>query len=702
MTTDTVERHKIAPPSIENDSNLPEMRKAKFELSEVGKIHLMNMMAGLYADAPLGVLREYASNAIDAHAVVNQTAPIEVTLPTAFDPTLTIRDHGVGMSDQTFLDVYTQYGYSTKRTDLDQIGAFGTGSKSAFSVTDQFTVVSVHGGYKTHALINKDDEGVGELFILSHAETDEGSGTTVSIPVEASTIAAYASAATKLFPTWKTNSVIVDGEANVCILDAMHRFNDNYLLREEVMSLPTWGPAWRIHVIVAGMLYEVPLGGAISEPEADAGITKSKMQDLLRLIAYNGVMTFEIGLLDFTPSRDDVALTSRSIKMIQNTALQVQKDYLESINQEIANLEFNSLAKFVRMSALKKIYTAVANDKNNITPGTFPEAYSATIPVDFHEFEVLDGGATIRMTRKHVNSVEDVVSLSVSQVRGTVVSNAHFYLVEQQFSDVTSTFHRKVRTHMLALSERQGIPLSDMKVLWSDNDAVKEFLSPEVISPIEIEAVTVPRRNDGNTREIRPRVTVSYEVVKIAEQRSYYNNLVRTGTVTLQEVIDNPDDYVFTHVDFGWNGLNLCDFPQVQHKKIINLSRRQKVSSLMSRFPQMKKASTYYAEQIAQVLRNKTEAEVLALALFDRYSNRYAFEDEVQARLHDRVLADAMSIFQEQRNEFAVELEEDHPLFEKVKKLRQIMKNLGDMHHNKQIAEDIRVLTLNAFHAGNI
>ena len=96
-----------------------------------GMAHVMAILTNLYANAPLAVLREYATNARDSHVAAGSDRPIEVDLPTDLNPSLVIRDFGVGLSEQEIIDVYARYGASTKRDTDDQVGAFGLGWRLA-------------------------------------------------------------------------------------------------------------------------------------------------------------------------------------------------------------------------------------------------------------------------------------------------------------------------------------------------------------------------------------------------------------------------------------------------------------------------------------------------------------------------------------------------------------------------------------------
>lgn len=103
--------------------------KGTFGISQNSQAHIMTILRDtLYSDKILAVLREYSSNAWDAHRMVGKNdLPIRITLPETETPTLVIRDFGPGMSPDEVFNIYTQYGESTKRGTDDAVGMMGIG-----------------------------------------------------------------------------------------------------------------------------------------------------------------------------------------------------------------------------------------------------------------------------------------------------------------------------------------------------------------------------------------------------------------------------------------------------------------------------------------------------------------------------------------------------------------------------------------------
>lgn len=171
--------------------------------------HLQSILSDLYSKPHTAVLRELSANALDAQIDAGYEGPIEVTTPNALNPTLTVTDHGIGMSIDDLYNIYTKYGASTKRESNAVVGMLGIGSKSPLAIASQFSITTVRDGVKIVAMVKKNEQGVGELTIIDTIATDEPSGTTIKVPSD--TDASWFDIAQDLFRFWEPNTVIVDG-----------------------------------------------------------------------------------------------------------------------------------------------------------------------------------------------------------------------------------------------------------------------------------------------------------------------------------------------------------------------------------------------------------------------------------------------------------------------------------------------------------
>lgn len=80
-------------------------KAADFGINDNDLSHIMGILRSqIYSDKLLAVIREYSTNAMDANKEAGYDGPINVTIPNAFQPTLSFRDYGKGMSDEEVIN----------------------------------------------------------------------------------------------------------------------------------------------------------------------------------------------------------------------------------------------------------------------------------------------------------------------------------------------------------------------------------------------------------------------------------------------------------------------------------------------------------------------------------------------------------------------------------------------------------------------
>jgi len=183
--------------------------KASFGISTKDTAHIMGILReGIYSDKILAVLREYSSNAWDAHRDAGlHHMPIMVHIPTSDELLFTVRDFGKGLSHEDVFEIYTQYGSSTRRGSNDAVGMLGIGSKSGFAYSDSFTVISYHGGKKRIYIAVLDPSDKGELQFVHEEDSDE-TGIEIQITVRQEDQGQFAKKAASLFQHYKPRPTI--------------------------------------------------------------------------------------------------------------------------------------------------------------------------------------------------------------------------------------------------------------------------------------------------------------------------------------------------------------------------------------------------------------------------------------------------------------------------------------------------------------
>lgn len=271
----------------------------------------------LYSDKILAVVREYSTNAWDAHIEAGcPDRPIEVTMPTRYNLEFRVRDFGYGLSQKDMAKTFTRFGKSTKRDSNDAVGALGLGCKAGFAYVDQFTVISRHKGTKTIYNCYINENRAGKIMVMVEPEpTDEESGLELVIAVKKDDIDRFAEKGRKLYPFFNPRPII-------------HGVDMEFEEREYLLE----GKGWRIHgnshnshAVMGNIPYQISNNGAVN------------LSDDLRSLVHLGVdIDFNIGDLSFTISREGLEYTDKTQKAIRDRLSAVGNVIIDHVKGKIA------------------------------------------------------------------------------------------------------------------------------------------------------------------------------------------------------------------------------------------------------------------------------------------------------------------------------------------------------------------------------
>ncbi len=210
------------------DLDTSNARKVGLDAEALGP--LMAMLSNQYANKHRAVLREYFCNGWDSHIDSGNTSqPVLVTLPSDLQPSLLIQDFGLGLAEADMVETFGTYLKSTKRKDSETTGGFGIGSKSAWTMGQQFIVTGVKDGTKTEALFSLDSNGIGEVTIIRSLPTEEPNGVLISLSVP--DVESMHEAAADFFETVDRGTVLVDGQEPTPIFESLTHINDQTYVR---------------------------------------------------------------------------------------------------------------------------------------------------------------------------------------------------------------------------------------------------------------------------------------------------------------------------------------------------------------------------------------------------------------------------------------------------------------------------------------
>ena len=214
--------------------------EAFFTVKQSNIGHIFGILRNqLYSNKPLAIIREYCTNAFDAHIDAGiPSRPIEVSFPTAFKNSLTIRDFGKGLSESEVYDIFVSYGESTKRGTNEQVGMLGLGSKSAFCYVNDFTITSYHNGTKSVYLAYIDETNIGKISKIAEEATSE-TGLAIDIVVKTIDLSQFRDVAGTFLAEFNPQPIVKNDDRVVNMLQ--QEVEKSFIINTEEYAIHSWG-----------------------------------------------------------------------------------------------------------------------------------------------------------------------------------------------------------------------------------------------------------------------------------------------------------------------------------------------------------------------------------------------------------------------------------------------------------------------------
>lgn len=302
-------------------------------IDEASSVFLMDALGKLYSRPAQAALREYLSNARDAHkAKGDNLPPIQVTLPeqnvwghTKFvSAPLRIRDFGNGMNESEFHSILSRYGASTKRDSNALMGGFGLGAKSGFAVSDEFFMTSYQNGQGVRVRFFKDNLNQGYIEFTDRFSTSEPDGVLVEVPIPRANLAELSEEALYVdYPFFmgygdEEIEVLTSGNyGNPSVHNPKH-FTPFELggsvvgwLGKEIVHKPT------LYALVGKVVYPIEFGHLTRLFRSNK--LHSTLEDAIRVLQFfcrAQVIDVPIGSLDMPSSREEITYSERSLQTL--------------------------------------------------------------------------------------------------------------------------------------------------------------------------------------------------------------------------------------------------------------------------------------------------------------------------------------------------------------------------------------------------
>lgn len=313
-------------------------KQANFDFGD--KRIIMNILRSKMYSRPIYVIcQEIMSNARDANREAGRgDQPIEITLPNDFSDQIIFKDCGPGISPDRMENVFIRYGNSTKRVDNSQTGGFGLGAKTPFSYSDSFNITTVTNEpdgkrVKRTYIAYIDESQLGAMTLVQEIETDEETGTAISMGVKRSDNSAFYQAVQSVAAYWNPKPVI-KGVKNFAW---------------ENVEFVTEGSGWAltkrnystIHsgsaiVLVDSIPYSLRNNGLF--PNGHDICSHKDFRIIQNLAMHNTtVLFFNVGELAVTANREDLDYQPEVIEKIHSRLIQMTEEARKSINDMLVS-----------------------------------------------------------------------------------------------------------------------------------------------------------------------------------------------------------------------------------------------------------------------------------------------------------------------------------------------------------------------------
>jgi len=402
------------------------------------------LSSGLYSNKFKAILRELGCNAYDSHVEAGYPEkPFTVHIPTRLNPSLSIRDYGVGLDHEQVMGLYTTYFESTKNDSNDFVGCMGLGSKSPFSYTKNFTIVAIKNGIKGtySAFIGKN--GVPNVAQLSSEKTDEQSGVEIAFPVEDNyDMRNFKVEVANTFKWFKTKPEIT-GDA-VEIPDVEYAERD---IAPGIHMSDKQGYNAKSYALMGNVAYP------INVPEGE------ELGDGVRSLLHSNAFVIEVGIgeMDIAASREELGYTDTTIETLKQKAEEIFGALEGYVHKQLKPAK----TKWARVIAGNKLIKSNSTLFSDIVqryatnhPRAFPKGmtsnyYGFNIEVPVSEIEKAVEG--MRVTQKNLrynkysNSTTQLgqIKTDTSLKPGKAASQHHYNRNSNDYWDVHTIYAEK-------------------------------------------------------------------------------------------------------------------------------------------------------------------------------------------------------------------------------------------------------------------
>lgn len=500
----------------------------------------------VYTDTIMAPIREWSTNAVDACVAGGLPVKFEVHVPTILEPYFSVRDYGIGLSDEDVLGLYSTLGASTKRGSNEFNGVFGVGRNSGLAYTDSFQVESYFNGTKISYLVST-DAGIPAMISLGSEPTDEPNGLNLQLSVLNKDIDKFKTRCLEVFQYFdhrpKTN-VTLDYHEPVKVIAGK-----DWYLEESHHSLRNSGKPL---AIMGNVAYTIPPSSF--EDRALYNILHSSIR-----------FNVPLGEVSITPGRESLSMDDMSIKYLTKRLARVKEEAKASLIRTVEALPTIWEQSVAFNEALSNSPGGLATDvewnpkSGYITADTSYRGSSKLkltgfINNDDLAFQVFESW---RVTGKNLKTTDD---------RHYIDKHIHFMLADQRFkvSDAAVAYKNTIpgaKVIVIKPDKWCKDKLTEQMTLMKD--FIKNIGSPKFVlasdwAPVQSVTISTAGSQIITAKDFTPlqfSVNKGHLVVNVTRRNtlSYYKNIKKFYYVEMSSyIVDNMDmETLSTYVRFA-------------------------------------------------------------------------------------------------------------------------------------------------------
>lgn len=607
--------------AVKINSNVEPTKALNFGISDVRLV--VDILSKLYAYPIRTLVQEYICNGRDAmrEAGTWGKTPIEITVPTAFDPVFKVRDYGVGITPDRMENIFVNYGSSTKRNTNTQTGGFGIGAKSAFSYTDSFTIASFVNGTKYLYVAHLADNG--GVNLISKSSTNEPNGVEISIGVKPKDIHNFHEGVQRCVKFWSEPIKFIGTKA---ILQFKPNLNLGCMSVYDYDSLVDSGTIFLIDGIQYDLMQEnnnnywTRINNdlshkalvAINVPNGHFKIASSRE----RLESNDDNMLKQKALLQQCNTLIDSTLASK----INNTNLKLA----DRINNKSLYSGFAKIAK-VRLELGDNFSIS---DDTVFTPKAINYRYRKQTRRGKSSYEI-DNRTNFSTNNTVVYSTNEPDNVTARKLNYYLeIANNYASLVNED--DITNMPHNKLLfTNRINVSD---LPLPPKKVTQRTHKSTRDSIcweinSDGIRSQLTIETLNMRPHAVVLVDDITPEVKAIAEFIKVINVPKCNKDLVLKKCLTIEEgkkylLSKNKEDVVgLSELPSGWEKIDVLK--KFKRKKSGDSIQRY----LFSNFPALKAEHDIMKSEFNDLIKKYPLIVVLREGLFSSVSSKIVIDE---------------------------------------------------------------------------